>query len=96
MTELLGVDTNVVETAALDVADATVAMRNCLVNMQGTLTPLTYLWTGGASQAFVGARQVWEASLGDMIEVLGRLGGTVDAAATRYATAESDATSLWT
>ena len=95
MTDFLGVDTGVVETAALDVAEATLALQRSLADMQVALAPLTYLWTGAASQAFAGARQEWESSLDDMIDVLRRLGASVETSARRYGLAETDATALW-
>lgn len=95
MSEMLGVDTAVVSTAADDVAAAVAAMRARIGDMESSLIPLRHLWTGSASDAFTTSRAAWRGHLADMVATLERIGAATDASATRYAGTESDVTSLW-
>lgn len=95
MTDMLGVDTGVMETAATDVAAAVTALRGCVTDMEASLAPLSRLWTGAAADAFTTARATWRGHLADMVDVLERLGAATDTSTARYATTEADVTTLW-
>lgn len=95
MTEVLGVDTDVVSTAAADVAAGVAALRARVDEMESSLVPLSHLWTGAASEAFGSARATWRGHLADMVDTLEKIGAATDTSSTRYATTESDVTSLW-
>lgn len=94
-TELVVVDTDVVDLAARDVAARTEAMVRILERLEGDVERIMPLWTGLGAEAFAAARRSWAGAIDDMVEVLRLLRVATDRSARAYETAEANAQAYW-
>lgn len=81
--------------AAMDADSIANQITQQLTDLKSYLAPLLETWSGQASSDFQALQAKWDASAGDLNQVLRQIAEALRAAGENYATAERTNSSIW-
>jgi WXG100 family type VII secretion target len=95
VTDYIYVSPDAIAVAATDVGDATSQIEALLAGLRDTLTPLEYLWTGNAYDAYQESMASWQTQIGEMNATLSRIHAAAWRIQDNYCHTERDVSVTW-